>query len=116
MKIFLLVLLTLSLVLLAGPVLASPFADTNIDTVDTGTAALTSCAVTLDGGTAFAGILQTVSSPAGVRCRYDLGSIPNGAHTITMQNCNVWGCNAPFPFSFTKQVPAATTSINLDTQ
>jgi len=45
--------------------------------------------------------------------RYDLVGISNGAHTIGLIACNVWGCSTATPFTFTKAVPTAPAAVHV---
>ena len=89
--------------LLPLPALAAPFVVADV------VAGVSTCGVTLDGQA------QTAVPATNNQCRFDVGNVSNGQHTITMTartvNDPVWGTqeSAPSaPFVFAR--PAATSA------
>jgi hypothetical protein len=54
------------------------------------------------------------SVPAANALHHDMAAVATGAHTVKVRACNVWGCGADSaPFTFTKSIPAAPTTISI---
>lgn len=83
----------------AAPVLAGPFLVCDPYTAADG---ITSFNLTIDSGS------PTSIVPVNMALHYDLSGLANGAHTVTAQACNLWGCStSSSPLAFTKSVPAS---------
>lgn len=70
------------------------------------------CVVTIDGVTS-----DVVPSPTEVdraRCVVDVGSVGEGAHSVTLHTENIWGGSTPVPFDFTKELPPILSGIKLE--
>ena len=68
--------------------------------------------LTRDGGTAFEVDPQKLADNS-VRLHYDVSSVSNGTHNMTVKAKNLWGESASVPFSFTKAVPTSPLNIAL---
>jgi hypothetical protein len=70
------------------------------------------CIITVDGSSSEMSASSTGTNEA--RCVYDVESVSDGSHTITMATKNVWGVSEPVPFNFTKTLPPVLTNLHLE--
>lgn len=45
---------------------------------------------------------------------WDMAGVANGAHTLQVRACNVWGCSDPTPFAFTRGVPGVGKGVRIN--
>jgi hypothetical protein len=98
---------TVAILLWGSAAMATPFVvsdDFEAGVVDV-------CVITVDDS-----IVEVApsASSGGERCVYDVGSVSEGAHTVTMATKNVWGETSAVPFDFTKTLPPSITSLHLE--
>lgn len=102
------VVLAVALLLIPGAAWAGPFLVCNPYSAADG---VTNFKVTMDSAA------PADSAPVSNSLHYDLSTVSNGAHTVMVQACNVWGCSASSsPFGFTKSVPGGPTGIVISNQ
>lgn len=61
-------------------------------------------------------VLAQVNTDGSVQLHWDLANVTTGAHVVGVKAKNIWGESANVPFSFTKAIPGAPTSIGISPQ
>ena len=69
--------------------------------------------LTMDGGAVLEVDPQKLADNS-VRLHYDVSSVSNGSHRLTVAAKNIWGSSSTVPFDFTKSIPATPSGLSLE--